>query len=179
MSRRRSFRSEGPRSNAPPKRRAPRPGTKPRPGPTTAHERAQMGPPRHESEPKPRLFKDSAGADAGKQERLQKVLAHAGLGSRRGCEELVLQGRVSINGEIVRQLGTRVDPAAPDHRRRRADPARVDRLLRRQQAQGLRFDQLRPVRAVPASSTCCPRFPSGSTRSAGWMRPAPADDPDQ
>jgi 23S rRNA pseudouridine2605 synthase len=44
-----------------------------------------------------------------KQERLQKVLAHAGLGSRRACEELILQGRVSINGEVVRQLGTRVD----------------------------------------------------------------------
>ena len=35
----------------------------------------------------------------------------------------------------------------PDHGRRRADPARVNGLLRRQQAQGLRFDQLRPVRA--------------------------------
>jgi len=43
--------------------------------------------------------------------RLQKVLAHAGLGSRRSCEELILQGRVSIDGQIVRQLGTRVDPA--------------------------------------------------------------------
>ncbi len=46
-----------------------------------------------------------------KHDRLQKVLAHAGLGSRRGCEQLILQGRVSINGAIVRELGTRVDPA--------------------------------------------------------------------
>jgi 23S rRNA pseudouridine2605 synthase len=38
------------------------------------------------------------------------VLAHAGFGSRRACEEFILQGRVSINGEVVRQLGTRVDP---------------------------------------------------------------------
>jgi 23S rRNA pseudouridine2605 synthase len=38
------------------------------------------------------------------------VLAHAGLGSRRGCEQLILQGRVTINGEIIRELGTRVDP---------------------------------------------------------------------
>ncbi len=47
----------------------------------------------------------------GNLERVQKVLAHAGLGSRRACEELIVQGRVSIDGETVRQLGTRVDPA--------------------------------------------------------------------
>lgn len=43
-------------------------------------------------------------------ERLQKVLAHAGVGSRRACESLILQGRVEVNGSIVRELGTRVDP---------------------------------------------------------------------
>ena len=61
------------------------------------------------AKPLPRLFKGGDGPEPEKQERLQKVLAHAGLGSRRGCEELILQGRVSINGEIIRQLGTRVD----------------------------------------------------------------------
>ena len=40
------------------------------------------------------------------------MLAHAGLGSRRGCEQLILQGRVAVNGEIIRLLGTRVDPRA-------------------------------------------------------------------
>ena len=60
---------------------------------------------------KPRLFNEDGGTESDKQDRLQKVLAHAGLGSRRGCEQLILQGRVSINGEVVRQLGTRVDPA--------------------------------------------------------------------
>ena len=69
------------------------------------------GPPRHEAAAKPRLFKDGGRAEPDKQDRLQKVLAHAGLGSRRGCEQLILQGRVSINGEVIRQLGTRVDPA--------------------------------------------------------------------
>ncbi|MFP7696130.1 pseudouridine synthase [Trueperella sp. LYQ143] len=43
-------------------------------------------------------------------ERLQKVLAHAGVGSRRACEELIASGRVSVNNVIVRQLGIRVDP---------------------------------------------------------------------
>jgi len=48
---------------------------------------------------------------AGSPQRLQKVLAHAGIGSRRGCEELILQGRVTVDGQLVRELGTRVDPA--------------------------------------------------------------------
>ncbi|MEA3407175.1 MAG: pseudouridine synthase [Chloroflexota bacterium] len=43
-------------------------------------------------------------------ERLQKVLAHAGVGSRRTCEEYILQGRVKVNGEVVVELGTRVHP---------------------------------------------------------------------
>lgn len=45
-------------------------------------------------------------------ERLQKVLAKAGVGSRRACEALIAQGRVSVNGNVVRELGTRVDPLA-------------------------------------------------------------------
>lgn len=43
--------------------------------------------------------------------RLQKVLAQAGVGSRRKCEILIESGRVTVNGEIVDQLGVRVDPA--------------------------------------------------------------------
>ncbi|MGK5530404.1 pseudouridine synthase [Streptomyces sp. URMC 129] len=43
-------------------------------------------------------------------ERLQKVLARAGLGSRRACEELIEQARVEVNGEIVTSQGRRVDP---------------------------------------------------------------------
>ncbi|MFF1442669.1 pseudouridine synthase [Streptomyces sp. NPDC058295] len=43
-------------------------------------------------------------------ERLQKVLARAGYGSRRACEELIEQARVEVNGEIVLEQGKRVDP---------------------------------------------------------------------
>ncbi|MFE9425830.1 pseudouridine synthase [Kitasatospora sp. NPDC006697] len=56
-----------------------------------------------------------AGEPAGKGggdeqgERLQKVLARAGVGSRRACEELIDQGRVEVNGRLVTEQGKRVD----------------------------------------------------------------------
>lgn len=41
-------------------------------------------------------------------ERLQKVIAHAGVASRRKAEELILEGKVKVNGKIVKELGTKV-----------------------------------------------------------------------
>jgi len=46
--------------------------------------------------------------------RLQKLLAHAGVASRRKAEQLMLEGRVTVNGAIVTELGTKADPAR-DH----------------------------------------------------------------
>lgn len=43
-------------------------------------------------------------------ERLHKVLARAGFGSRRKCEELIARGAVTVDGAVVREMGVRVDP---------------------------------------------------------------------
>jgi pseudouridine synthase len=42
--------------------------------------------------------------------RLQKYLAECGIASRRKCEEYILQGRVKVNGKVVKELGTKIDP---------------------------------------------------------------------
>lgn len=49
-------------------------------------------------------------------QRLQKVLAHAGVASRRKSEELIQQGRVTVNGQVITRLGTKVDPARDEIR---------------------------------------------------------------
>ena len=43
-------------------------------------------------------------------ERLQKILSAAGIASRRAAEEYIRQGRVSVNGHTVTELGTKADP---------------------------------------------------------------------
>ena len=42
--------------------------------------------------------------------RLQKFLANSGIASRRKCEELILEGKVSVNGKVISELGTKVNP---------------------------------------------------------------------
>ena len=46
-------------------------------------------------------------------ERLQKVMAHAGVASRRKCEAFIQEGRVKVNGEVVRELGYKVGANEP------------------------------------------------------------------
>ncbi len=60
-------------------------------------------------------------------ERLQKILAASGVASRRAAEELILEGRVTVNGRVVTELGTKADPAVDhvkvDGKRLRSAPA--------------------------------------------------------
>src|ERR1041385_4203792 len=48
--------------------------------------------------------------------RLQKLLSQAGVASRRASEQLMLDGRVTVNGATVRELGTKADPSRDDIR---------------------------------------------------------------
>ncbi|MBU2611807.1 MAG: pseudouridine synthase, partial [Chloroflexi bacterium] len=53
------------------------------------------------------------------EERLQKIMAHAGLGSRRNCEELIIAGRVRVNGEVAgigQKVNSQVDKITVDGR---------------------------------------------------------------
>src|SRR5580658_9431738 len=55
-------------------------------------------------------------------ERLQKLLAHAGVASRRHAEQLIIEGRVTVNGAVITELGTKADP---EHDHIKVDGKRV------------------------------------------------------
>ncbi len=77
-----------------------------------AETEAQAGAGDEEDETEPE-FKPKARPPA-KLERLQKILAQAGVASRRKAEEMIEQGRVQVNGKVVTELGTKAD-AGRDH----------------------------------------------------------------
>ena len=62
------------------------------------------------------LSKETARGLTGGPQRLQKVLAAAGIGSRRQCEELILAGRVEVDRKVVTELGVRADPETQEIR---------------------------------------------------------------
>jgi 23S rRNA pseudouridine2605 synthase len=93
------------------------------------------------------------------EERLQKVLARAGIASRRRAEELIAAGRVSVDGKIVKELGTRVDPRR----------ARVEVDGRRLVAEQLVYIALHKPRAV----MCTMRDPEGRPTVADYVREVP------
>jgi 23S rRNA pseudouridine2605 synthase len=113
MSNRRPQKSKGPRSSSSPPSNRPRHGSGSH-APLLDRTRGNRRNDRSRYEDRANLpgRAVSVADEAAKPERLQKILARAGLGSRRACEELILKGRVAVDGQVVRQLGTRVDAAS-------------------------------------------------------------------
>jgi 23S rRNA pseudouridine2605 synthase len=68
------------------------------------------------SRPKKTRYQSRKSTPEASGERLQKVLAAAGLGSRRKCEELIVQGRIEVDRKIVTELGTRINPLTAEIR---------------------------------------------------------------
>lgn len=64
----------------------------------------------------PRRFSSPLGSLSDGPIRLQRFLAAAGIDSRRHCEEYIVQGRVTVDGEVVADLGARVDPTRQEIR---------------------------------------------------------------
>ena len=85
-----------------------------------------VGPSGTAGEDRPELHREDG-------ERLQKVLARAGFGSRRACEALISAGRVRIDGEIVQEQGIRIDPSTQvvhvDGRRLQLDETKLTVVL--------------------------------------------------
>ena len=100
--------------------------------------------------------------------RLQKVLAAAGVGSRRHCEELIGAGRVEVDGETVRRYGARVDP---QHQIIRVDgrriPARQDLVYLALNKPAGVLTTMSDDRAGPPSPTSSVTRRSGCTTWAG------------
>ena len=104
--------------------------------------------------------------------RLQKLLAQAGFGSRRKCEEIILDGRVEVDGELVTELGTRVDPKRQqvrvDGSRVRINPNHVTLALNKPRKVLSTMDDPKGRRI---SGTVCRRLVSqGVQLDDGWIK---------
>jgi 23S rRNA pseudouridine2605 synthase len=103
--------------------------------------------------------------------RLNKLLSAAGVASRRVADELIAQGRITINGRIVTALGTKADPEADeikvDGRRLKAAPERRYLLLNKPRGVvSTRSDPQRRPTVIDLWRR--PASRGTSTRSAGW-----------
>jgi 23S rRNA pseudouridine2605 synthase len=99
------------------------------------------------------------------EERLQKVLARAGVASRREAEKLIAEGRVSVNGRTIREFGVKVDP--------RVDEIRVDTIaIRRQAAEGTK-DRVHLLLNKPRGVLCTVKDTHGRPTVVDLVPPHP------
>ena len=122
------------------------------------------------------LESEPARARASKLERLQKILSQAGIASRRHAEEMIVAGRVMVNGQVVTQLGSKAD-AARDHIRvdgKLLQGAERHRYFRAEQAEGLRDDGERSRGPADGDGVLREDAASGCIRWAGWTTRAKA-----
>jgi 23S rRNA pseudouridine2605 synthase len=100
---------------------------------------------------KPRRPRRDPSPEGTTAERLQKVLAAAGVGSRRECEQLIEEGRIEVDRVVVTELGTRVDPSQRE--------IRVDGTPLQQTTRRVYYAVNKPMGVL-----CTNRDPSGRTR---------------
>ncbi|HOD31974.1 MAG: Ribosomal large subunit pseudouridine synthase B [Acidobacteria bacterium ADurb.Bin340] len=98
-----------PARSARPARRSKPSGPK-RPSGGAGAPRPASDPSRPKPTPRPRSGPAQRSRGGAHLERLQKILAHAGIDSRRKCEQLILEGHVQVNGVTVTELGAKADP---------------------------------------------------------------------
>ena len=113
-------------------------------------------------------------------ERLQKIIAAAGIASRRKAEQLIAGGLVSVNGQVVTELGSKADSGARSHPRQRQAAARraEARLSADEQAQGIRHHRERSRKAAHGDGPAARRGSAGLSRGPARLcqrRPAAAD----
>src|SRR5438128_1770305 len=89
--------------------------------------------------------------------RLQKFLAEAGIASRRASEQVIVEGRVEVNGEKVSELGRKIDPLH-DHVRVDGKPLRAKRKI-----------YLALNKAGQRFTDCCPKNGDICIRSDVWI----------
>ena len=174
MSRRRSFPAEGPRSNTPSQSRGPRPGSKPRPRPTGGGPGA-TSPARRGTRPwrnrdcsrraaGPRPTSTIGSRKCWPMPAWARAAAVSSSSSRAASPSTARSSASSAPGSIPPVLGSPSTASRSSSSRWSITPSTSPRAT------------CRPTptrRAARASSTCFPRFPSASTRSAGWTRRAP------
>src|SRR5258708_37158839 len=95
------------------------------------------------------------------QERLQKIIARAGIASRRHAEQLILSGQVLVNGRVVTELGSKADPE-------KDKIEAAGRTIKDEQRRSVYMLMHKPAEAVSSLAD-----PEGRKKLRNWLRGFP------